>query len=423
LQVGLPAQPKPAAPPEPAKTEAPAPQLALPDKPSIAVLPFQNMSGDAEQEYFVDGMVEDIITGLSRIKWLFVIARNSSFTYKGKAVDIRQVGRELGVRYVLEGGVRKAADQLRITAQLIEAETGAHLWADRFDGSLDDVFELQDQITDKVIGIVEPSLQRSEIERSRRTPPDSPGAYDLYLQALPHMATRTPDEARIAAGFLRDALKLEPDYGAAHAVLAWCHQICFLRGGFNEDDKKAAVRHARAVVDSGCEDAGAIATAAVIVAHMGKDYSAALSTIARALSLNASSALAHLYGAHLHAIVGHPAAATSLGERGLRLSPFDPMAFEAHGAFGLAAIQEGRFEEAVSNFCMALQMYSRFSTFQFFMAASLALAGRVEEAKPVVGKLRELTPDFHFRMVRELGFVPAILDKVADAARLLGIPD
>ena len=156
-------------------------RLALPDKPSIAVLPFQNMSGDPEQEYFADGMVEDIITGLSRIKWLFVIARNSSFVYKGKAVDVRQVGRELGVRYVLEGGVRKAGNRLRITAQLIEAETGAHLWADRFDGAIEDVFDLQDQITDHVVGIVEPSLQRSEIERSRRKRPDNLDAYDLYL--------------------------------------------------------------------------------------------------------------------------------------------------------------------------------------------------------------------------------------------------
>jgi adenylate cyclase len=347
-----------------------------------------------------------------------VIARNSSFTYKGNAVDIRQVGRELGVRYVLEGGVRKAGNRLRITAQLIEAETGAHLWADRFDGGLDDVFELQDQITDKVIGIVEPNLQRSEIERARQKHPDSLGAYDLYLRALPHMATRAPADARIAAGFLEDALKLEPDYGAAHAVLAWYRQICFLRGGFNEEDKMAAQRHARAVIESGCEDAGALATAAVIVAHTGRDFATALSTIDRALSLNASSALAHFIGAHIHAIVGQPVEATSLAARGLRLSPFDSQAFEAHGAFGLAAIQEGRFDEAASHFRAGLQLNSRFSMFQFFLAASLALAGRVEEAKPVVGKLLELTPGFHFRMARELGFVPTILDKIAEGARL-----
>ena len=201
--------------------EKPPASLALPDKPSIAVLVFQNMSGDPEQEYFADGMVEEIITGLSRIKWLFVIARNSSFVYKGKAVDVRQVGRELGVRYVLEGAVRKAGDRVRITAQLLKAEMGAHLWADKYDGKLEDVFDLQDQITEKVVGVVEPSLQQSEIERSRRKRPENLGAYDLYLRALPHTTSAMPAEARIAAGFLEDALKRDPNYAAAHAFLAW----------------------------------------------------------------------------------------------------------------------------------------------------------------------------------------------------------
>src|SRR5271163_1991448 len=175
------------------------------------------MSGDPEQEYFVDGMVEDIITGLSRIKWLFVIARNSSFIYKGKAVDIRQVGRELGVRYVLEGGVRKAGNRLRITAQLVEAETGAHLWADKFDGALEDVFDFQDQITDRVVGVVEPSVRRLEIERSRHKRPESLGAYDLFLRAQPHMQAHMPAGARIAIPLLEEALRLEPDYVAAHS--------------------------------------------------------------------------------------------------------------------------------------------------------------------------------------------------------------
>ena len=211
------------------------------------------MSGDPEQEYFADGMVEDIITGLSRIKWLFVIARNSSFVYKGKAVDVRQVGRELGVRYVLEGGVRKAGNRLRITAQLLEAETGAHLWADRYDGALEDVFDLQDQITDKVVGVVEPSLRQSEIEHARRKRPENLDAYDLFLRALPHMASVMPADARIAAGFLEDALKLDPNYAAAHAFIAWCHQICFMRGGLEEADKIAGLRHARSALASGTD--------------------------------------------------------------------------------------------------------------------------------------------------------------------------
>ena len=185
---------------EPSTIEAP-PVLSLPDKPSIAVLPFQNMSGDPEQDYFADGMAEDIVTGLSHIKWLFVIARNSSFVYKGKAIDVRQVGRELGVRYVLEGGVSKSGNRLRITAQLVEAETGAHLWADRFDGDTGDVFDFQDRITDSVVGIVEPSVQRTEIERARRKRPDNLNAYDLYLRALPHTIDSRPEDANPPSSF------------------------------------------------------------------------------------------------------------------------------------------------------------------------------------------------------------------------------
>jgi adenylate cyclase len=222
------------------------PSFSLPDKPSIAVLPFQNMSGDPEQDYFADGMVEDIVTGLSRIKWLFVIARNSSFTYRGKAVDVRQVGRELGVRYLVEGGVRKSGSRLRVTAQLVEAETGAHLWADKFDGELKDVFDFQDRITDSVVGIVEPSVRRSEIERSRRKRPESLDAYDLYLRALPLMATISVADAPAAAVLLRDALRLDPNLAVAHAYLSWCHQIRFTHGGFGEADKIAGLEHARA---------------------------------------------------------------------------------------------------------------------------------------------------------------------------------
>ena len=230
LQVGVPAEVNAA----PAIEAGGRARLALPGKPSIAVLAFQNMSGDPEQEYFADGIVEDIITGLSRIKWLFVIARNSSFVYKGRAVDVRQVGRELGVRYVLEGGVRKAGNRLRVTAQLIEAETGVHLSTDRFDGAIDDVFDLQDGITDRVVGIVEPNLQRSEIERSRRKRPENLDAYDLYLRALPHVMRLTPEQVRIGARFLGDALKLDPNYAAAHALISWCHEICYGQDGFDE---------------------------------------------------------------------------------------------------------------------------------------------------------------------------------------------
>jgi TolB-like protein/class 3 adenylate cyclase len=270
---------------ERAAMESAPPRLALPDKPSIAVLPFQNMSGDPEQDYFADGMVEDIVTSLSRIKWLFVIARNSSFTYKGKAVDVRQVGRELGVRYVLEGGVRKSGARLRVTAQLVEAETGAHLWADKFDGELKDVFEFQDQITERVVGVVEPSLRKSEIERSRRKRPEHLDAYDLYLRASSLLTSLSLVNAPTAAELLREALKLDPNYPAAHAYLAWCHQFRFNHGGeFDEADRIVGLRHARTAISDQVDDARALAVAAMVIAHLAKDLDAALNAIERAVT-------------------------------------------------------------------------------------------------------------------------------------------
>ena len=423
VEVGRPAQVKPATAAETTPPEKSSHRFPLPDRPSIAVLPFQNMSGDPEQEYFADGMVEDIITGLSRIKWLFVIARNSSFVYKGKAVDVRQVGRELGVRYVLEGGVRKAGNRVRITAQLLEAETGAHLWADRFDGALEDVFNLQDQITERVVGVVEPSLRQSEIERSRRKHPENLDAYDLYLRALPRMASVMPADARIAAGFLEDALKLDPTYPAAHAFLAWCHEICFMRGGLDEADKISGLQHARTVLASGTDDATALAVAAFVIAYLGRDHKAGLSAVERALSFNPSCATALYFGGVIHAHSGNSDAATAYASRALRLSPFDPVAFLAHSALGDVAVHEARYDDAASCFAKAVQANPRFSLYYFFQAATLALAGRVEEARPIVGQLLELEPAFRSSAISEHGLTRAVVDKLIEGARLLGLPE
>jgi adenylate cyclase len=422
LEVGTTGQ-KAVAQAESAAVEKPLRRFALPDKPSIAVLPFQNMSGDTEQEYFVDGIVEDVITGLSRIKWLFVIARNSSFVYKGKAIDIRQVGSELGVRYVLEGSVRKAGGRLRVTAQLIEAETGAHLWADRFEGALEEVFDLQDQITERVVGIVEPSVRQSEIERSRGKRPESLDAYDLYLRALPHMASVMPAEARIAVGFLEDALKLDPGYVAAHALLAWCHEILFARGGLNESDRDAGIAHARAAMTSSTDDATALAFAAFAITLLSSDHDAALNAIDRALSFNPSCATALYAGALVYAFAGRSASVAPSANRALRLSPFDPFAFFAHNALGVGAILNKQYEEAGSHFAKAVQANSRMSTLYFFHAASLALAGRVEEARPIARRLLELEPGFRCRMVFALGMVPAAANEFAAGGRILGLPE
>jgi adenylate cyclase len=398
-------------------------QLSLPGKPSIAVLPFQNMSGDPEQDYFADGMVEDIVTGLSRIKWLFVIARNSSFVYKGKAADVRQVGRELGVRYVLEGGVRKAGDRLRITAQLVEAETGAHLWADKFDGALEEVFDLQDQITDRVVGVVEPSVRRSEIERSRRKRPENLDAYDLFLRALPHTHARMPSGARIAIPLLEQALKLDADYVVAHAHLAWCREWCFTRGGFDEADKSAALVHARIAIDSDIDDAAALAVAGWVIIVLTKEHEMALGAIERALSLNASCATAHYFAGLVNAFAGQPEAAVFHANRALRLSPFDPSAFEAHLAIGMAAIGEAKYDEAATCFARGAQINAQHSLFPFFYAIARALAGRAAEAAPSVQRGLELQPDFRLRIFSEFGMARPIAEKFVEGGRLLGLPE
>jgi tetratricopeptide (TPR) repeat protein len=237
-------------------------------------------------------VVEDIITGLSRIKWLFVTARNSSFTYKGRAADMKQVGRELGVRYLLEGSVRRAGQRVRITAQMIEAETGGHLWAERYDRSLDDIFALQDEITLSVIGAIEPSLREAEIERVQRKRPDSLDAYDLVLRALPHVIAAMPEDAARAVPLLERALALDADYAAAHGYLAWCHEILFVRGGLREENRAAAIRHARAAVASGRDDATALSLGAFGIAMVEHDRATAFDAFERALALSPSSSFA-----------------------------------------------------------------------------------------------------------------------------------
>ena len=303
------------------------PSLPLPDKPSIAVLPFANLSGDPEQDYFADGIVEDIITGLARIKWIFVIARNSSFAYRGRAIDVKQVGRELGVRYVLEGSVRKSSNRVRIAAQLIDTATGAHLWADRYDRALDDIFAVQDELTISVVGIIEPTLRQTEIERARRKRPDSLDAYDLYLRALPFAFTAMPQDADKALTLLEGAIDLEPDYAAAHAIIAWCHEQRYLRGGLHGETKEAALRHARKAIALGGDDAAGLATAAFVVAVVDSDYETATAAFDRSFALSSSSALALGFSSIVRAWKGDDATAVEQAERAIRLSPFDPLLY------------------------------------------------------------------------------------------------
>jgi adenylate cyclase len=272
-------------------TPAP-PALPLPDKPSIAVLPFANMSGDPEQEYFADGMVEEIITALSRIRWLFVIARNSSFTYKGQAIDVKQVGRELGVRYVLEGSVRKAGERVRITAQLIEASSGTHLWADRIDGSLENVFDLQDQVAESVAGVIQPALRAAEIRRSAERPTHDLTAYDLYLRAFPHAVSFEKDRFALALELLGRAIERDPNYGPALAAAAHCHAQLDQNGwaGNREANRETAIDLARRALRAAADDPEILAAAAFVPAWYGEDIEVALGLMDRSLALNPSFA-------------------------------------------------------------------------------------------------------------------------------------
>jgi adenylate cyclase len=406
------------------RTGEPAPaERGLGDKPSIAVLPFQNMSDDPEQEYFVDGIVEDIITGLSRMKWLFVTARNSSFIYKGRAVDVIKVGRELGVRYVLEGSLRKAGARVRVSAQLIEAATGTHVWAERYDYPLGDIFALQDEITLSVVGAIEPSLRQAEIERSKRKRPDNLDAYDLYLRALPHAQVAMPGDGEKALSSLNKALELEPDYAAAHALAAWCYEQRYLRGGMHEVDKIAGLKHARAALAAGADDPTTLATAGFVIGLVEHDYQTAMIAIDHALALNGSSALAFALGSTILAHDGRIAQAIDYGERALRLSPHDPTVYLELTALGIAHLAAGRFEEAAAMCNKASQSNPRFSFPVVLRTAASSRLGRTDEAKASARRVLELEPHFSIaEFIRAHTGRPEIWDPVGEALRQTGLP-
>jgi TolB-like protein len=399
------------------------PQLPLPDNPSIAVLPFQNLSGDSQQEYFADGVVEDIITGLSRIKWLFVIARNSSFAYKGHSVDVRWIGRELGVRYVLEGSIRKAGKRIRISIQLVEAETAVHLWADRLDRKIGDIFAVQDEITLGVIGAIEPSLRDAEIERVKRKRPDNLDAYDLVLQAMPLVYVAMPEQATKAMPLLKQALALEPDYAAAHSLLGWCHHILFLRAGYKGEDRLEAIRHARAAVTHGRDDANALSLAALVIGIIGHDRATAFEAFERALALSPSSAFALFMGSNVQAFAGKAERAIEWAERALRVSPIDRLAYVPHIALAVANILQGRYEEAANAARRSVESNPDFSLSHSLLAAALAKLGRMEAARSEAKKVLTLQRSFSVRkFLTAVDAVPVLAEPLADAWHQVGLP-
>jgi adenylate cyclase len=369
------------------------PALPLPDKPSIAVLPFQNMSGDPEQEYFADGMVEEIITALSRIRWLFVIARNSTFTYKGQAIDVKRVGRELGVRYVLEGSVRKGAGRVRIAAQLIEAETGAHLWVDRFDGSLEDVFDLQDQVATSVAGVIEPALQAAETARSAHRPTKDLSAYDAYLRAFA-MFFASRKQIPQALVLLEEAIGRDPDFGPALAWAACCYMNLVSDGSAPDRDanRRKAIEFARRALEIAGNDPGVLADAAYALACFGEDIDAMIAVVDRALTFNPSYARGWHISGFLRLWAGQTDLAIEHAGMALRLSP-RAQAGGSSWLTGAALFFGRRFEEAVPKLRVAIEEMPVFPTPYRFLAACYAHMGLLDEARATIARLRAITPE------------------------------
>ena len=384
----------PAAPLEPPVESTQA--LALPDRPSIAVLPFQNMSGDPEQEYFADGMVEEITTALSRFKWLFVIARNSSFTFKGKAVDVKEVGRRLGVRYVLEGSVRKASGKVRITGQLVDAVTGAHIWADRFERDMADVFALQDEVTVAVVSTIQPKLFQTEIAMATRRRPENLTAYDLFLRAMQQFYLSTREGLAEAIRLAHRALQLDPQFGFVTALAGVCHMQRVLYGYAVDPqfDRKEAVRLMRLALSIDDSDPDTLAFAAIISAYMVGDCEREIEMANRAVALNPNSFLAWSSRGHVFRIAGLPEEAIRSFERAIRTSPVDPRLHLMFVGMGMAFIELRRFDEAIVAGKKAQRQNPSFPPASFCLASAFAHLGRDGEAREAAARLLETDPAF-----------------------------
>jgi TolB-like protein/tetratricopeptide (TPR) repeat protein len=418
-----------AAPEQPVRALLQEPQaeaLALPDRPSIAVLPFLNLSGDPTQDYFVDGVVEDIIAAMSRMSWLFVIARNSSFTYKGRTVDEKQVGRELGVRYVLEGTMRKAANRVRITGQLIDAATGTNLWSDRFEGMIDDVFALQDQMTASVVGAIAPRLERAEIERARHKPTESLDAYDCYLRAMANLHFGTKEAVDEALRLLYTAIERDSEYAPAYAMAAWCHVWRKVNGWMDDRAREMAegARLARRTVDLGGADAVALTRAGHALAHLADDLDGGLALLDRAKMLNPNLAAAWFLGGFVRVWRGDPEGAIAHFTQAMRLSPLDPELYRMQAGMAAAHLFARRFDEASSWAAKSFRGLPTFLMVVAFIAASHALGGRTDEAQRAMQHLRQLDPALRIANLTDYLPIrrPQDLAIFSDGLRLAGLP-
>ncbi|MGA3800074.1 winged helix-turn-helix domain-containing tetratricopeptide repeat protein [Pseudomonas fluorescens] len=405
----------------------PSSTLVLPDKPSITVLPFQNLSGDPEQEYFADGVVEDIIAALSRIRWLFVIARNSSFTYKGRIVDAQGVGQELGVRYVLEGSVRKCGNRLRITGQLIDATSGTHIWAERFEGLLDDIFELQDQITESVVGAIAPQLERAEIERAKRKPTESLDAYDYYLRAMAKLHSGSREAIEQALPMFYQAIELDAEFASAYGMAAWCHFWRKLNGWMTDRPAEIAegIRLARLAVSLGRDDAVALTRGGHALAHLAGEVDAGIALLDRARLLNPNLAPAWFLGGILRALHGETDAAIENLNHAVRLSPLDPEMFRMQVGMALAHFFAGHFDAAADWAEKALGNLPSLLVAAALVAASHALGGRMEKANLAMQRLQKLDPSLRLCTLKDWLPIqrPEDFARFVDGLRRAGLPE
>jgi adenylate cyclase len=397
----------------------------LPDKPSIAVLPFQNMSSDAEQEYFADGMVEDIITALSRTRWLFVIARNSSFTFKGRAVDVRQVGRELGVRYVLEGSVRKAANRVRITGQLIDASNGAHLWADRFDGALEDIFDLQDQVTASVVSAIAPKLEQAEIDRAKRKPTANLDAYDYFLRAMASFHTATAEGLSEALRLCYRAIELDPDFASPYAMAARCIGWRKSWGLLpTAEDITEVARLVRQAAQLGAYDAFALSSGGYAISYVVGDLDGGAELIDRALALNPNLADAWRLSGWVNVWRGAPDMAIKHFMQAMRMNPIGLLIGITSG-IAFAHFFAARFDEASSWAERGLREQPDSHQSLRIAAASHALAGRIEAAQKAMARLRQIDPVLRVSNLKELTPLrrPEDIARYKDGLRKAGLPE
>jgi len=404
--------------------ELPRP-LSLPDRPSIAVLPFSNISGGPEQEHFADGVVEDITAALSRVRSFFVIARNSTFTYKGRAVSAQQISRELGVRYLLEGSVRRAVDRIRISAQLIDATTGMHLWADHYDGVVEDLFDFQDRITASVVGAIQPSIRAAEIERAKRKRPESLDAYDLVMQALPLVWSLDQENNREASRLLEEALRLDPNYPLALSLDAWCRGQ---RAVYNwtedaQEETREALLRAQAAVAMSSDDPFTLAVLGAALT-ITRDFRPAALILDRALALDPNSAWAWNRSGWLRDYQDEPETAIQHFERALRLSPFDPMAFNCDMGIGCAHFIAGRYDQAVAWQEKALMAHPSSTWIHRNLAAAYALSGQTGKARESVKELLKSYPGLTISAVTgAMVFSGPVLERIAEGLRLAGLPE